>query len=138
MGSPEVTLLDTCALLGTVNGDPFSAEALSNQQSKEFRRTLSVSGNRVGDRDSRSTRQGRVGRRCGKLCNPRLHASGDSNRAVNPDIAVRASYLPGQFHSDPADRLLISTAIVMGLKLVTRDREILRYASRGYVSALRC
>jgi hypothetical protein len=26
----------------------------------------------------------------------------------------------------------------MGLKLVTRDREILRYASRGYVSALRC
>jgi PIN domain nuclease of toxin-antitoxin system len=58
--------------------------------------------------------------------------------ALTPEIAVRASYLPGQFHSDPADRLLLSTAILMGLTLVTRDREILRYAGRGHVSALRC
>jgi PIN domain nuclease of toxin-antitoxin system len=37
---------------------------------------------------------------------------------LTPEIAVRASYLPGQFHAYPVDRLLISTAILMGLILV--------------------
>ena len=58
--------------------------------------------------------------------------------AVTPEIAVRASFLPGELHADPADRLLIATAILLGLRFVTRDREILRYASRGHLSALRC
>ena len=54
------------------------------------------------------------------------------------EIAVRASYLPGTFHEDPADRMLISTAILLGLPLVTRDRRILRYGAEGYVSVLAC
>ncbi len=58
--------------------------------------------------------------------------------ALTPEIAVRASFLAGQFHADPADRMLVATAILMGLKLVTRDREILRYASSGHLPALAC
>ena len=58
--------------------------------------------------------------------------------ALTPEIAVRASFLAGQFHADPADRMLVATAILMGLKLVTRDREILRYASDGHLPALAC
>ena len=57
---------------------------------------------------------------------------------LSPDIAVSASYLPGQLHDDPADRLLISTARSTGLKLVTRDRRILEYASAGHLSVIRC
>jgi len=63
---------------------------------------------------------------------------GVSVAELTPEIAVRASYLPGESHADPADRLLIATAVVMGLKLVTRDQRILHYSARGHVSTLKC
>jgi PIN domain nuclease of toxin-antitoxin system len=58
--------------------------------------------------------------------------------ALTPEIAVRSSHLPGTLHGDPADRMLIATAMLMGLKLMTRDRRILDYASQGYVSVVPC
>ena len=58
--------------------------------------------------------------------------------ALTPEVAVRASTLPGELHEDPADRLLISTAIVMGLRLITRDRRILDYGAAGYLPVVRC
>jgi len=33
--------------------------------------------------------------------------------------------LPATFHRDPADRIIVSTAKVMGATLLTRDRRIL-------------
>ena len=36
--------------------------------------------------------------------------------------------LPGSFHPDPADRLLVATARVHGLTLLTADKRILRYS----------
>ena len=58
--------------------------------------------------------------------------------ALTPEIAVRSSHLPGTLHSDPADRMLIATAMLMGLKLMTRDRRILDYAAQGHLSAFPC
>ena len=58
--------------------------------------------------------------------------------ALTPEIAVKSSFLPGDLHEDPADRLLVSTAIVMGLKLVTRDKRLLDYSARGYAAVMAC
>ena len=55
--------------------------------------------------------------------------------ALTPEIAVRSSRLPGTLHGDPADRMLVATAMLMGLKLMTRDRRILDYAAQGHLSA---
>ncbi len=52
--------------------------------------------------------------------------------------AIGASYLPGQLHRDPADRLLIATARELDVPLVTRDARILAYAAEGHVRALAC
>jgi PIN domain nuclease of toxin-antitoxin system len=52
--------------------------------------------------------------------------------------AIAASSLPGHFHRDPADRLLIATARELGVPLVTRDRRILDYAGQGHVDAIPC
>lgn len=52
--------------------------------------------------------------------------------------AIAASSLPGSFHRDPADRLLIATAREFGVPLVTRDRRILDYAGQGHVDAIAC
>lgn len=47
---------------------------------------------------------------------------------VTHDIAALAYALPGEFHKDPADRILVATAIRHGLTLVTADERILAYA----------
>jgi PIN domain nuclease of toxin-antitoxin system len=57
---------------------------------------------------------------------------------LTPEILVQASYLPGHFHRDPADRLLVTTARVLDLILVTRDRAILAYGAEGHVKTLAC
>ena len=46
---------------------------------------------------------------------------------VDNTIALRSVALPGDFHSDPADRIITATAMTMGLPLVTKDDKILDY-----------
>lgn len=46
---------------------------------------------------------------------------------VDNAIALRAASLPGSFHNDPADRIIIATALSMGAAVVTRDERILKY-----------
>jgi PIN domain nuclease of toxin-antitoxin system len=52
--------------------------------------------------------------------------------------AIDSSALPGSFHSDPADRLLVATARNMNIALLTRDERILDYSAAGQVDAVRC
>jgi PIN domain nuclease of toxin-antitoxin system len=54
------------------------------------------------------------------------------------EAAIAASSLPGGFHKDPADRLLVATARELDVPLVTRDRRILDYAAQGHVQAIAC
>ena len=58
--------------------------------------------------------------------------------ALTPEIAIDVSLLPGDLHSDPADRMIIATARRMGAAVVTRDAKILNYAQAGHVAALAC
>ena len=44
---------------------------------------------------------------------------------ISPAIAEHAATLPDSFHRDPADRILVATAKVLGATLVTRDRRII-------------
>ncbi len=46
---------------------------------------------------------------------------------ISHQIAIGAYSLPGAFHKDPADRLLVATARIHDLTLVTTDERILRY-----------
>ena len=46
---------------------------------------------------------------------------------VDNDLAVKSVELPGEFHKDPADRLIVATARKLGAPLVTADEKILAY-----------
>ena len=46
---------------------------------------------------------------------------------LSPDIAADACCLPGEFHSDPADQIIVATARNHGSELVAMDRRILSY-----------
>ena len=47
---------------------------------------------------------------------------------VDNAVAIKSVNLPQPLHSDPADRIIIATAISMGAPLVTKDKKILKYA----------
>lgn len=47
--------------------------------------------------------------------------------AMTREIAAEAYALPGEFHRDPADRILVATARREGLTLLTADDRILSY-----------
>ena len=55
---------------------------------------------------------------------------------LDPITAVDASRLPGTFHGDPADRIIVATARRQGWILVTADTAILDYAHQGHLHAL--
>jgi len=46
---------------------------------------------------------------------------------LSPSIALGAYQLPGEFHSDPADRLIVATARYLNATLLTKDQKILEY-----------
>lgn len=56
--------------------------------------------------------------------------------ALTPKIALECNRLPGPLHSDPVDRILVATARVERLTLLTRDRALLDYAAKGHLRAL--
>jgi len=43
-------------------------------------------------------------------------------------VAIESTRLPGDFHNDPAEQILVATARVHRLTLVTADRKILTYS----------
>ncbi|MGE0601546.1 MAG: type II toxin-antitoxin system VapC family toxin [Dehalococcoidia bacterium] len=46
---------------------------------------------------------------------------------LTPEIVIESTRLPGSFHRDPADQLIVATARVLGVPLLTLDQQILRY-----------
>lgn len=52
---------------------------------------------------------------------------------LSPLDAIDSTLLPGEFHKDPADRIIIALARRYGVDLITCDRKILAYE---HVSAI--
>jgi PIN domain nuclease of toxin-antitoxin system len=57
-------------------------------------------------------------------------------KGLSPSIAIESTRLPSPLHRDPADRMLIATARLLGAALVTCDERILAYATAGHVKAI--
>ncbi len=132
-------LLDTCALIWFAGDAPLSPEAqrlMDRSAASGEMYISSVSAWEIGTL---------VRRRSLELDAPaevwvkRVFGRPDVQVAfLTPEIAIRSCFLPGEFHADPADRMIIATAIEMGLKLVTRDPHILKYGRQGYVPVMAC
>ncbi len=136
----ERVLLDTCAIIWASQDEPFAEEAVAAiEATREEGGALCVSPISAWEIGLLMAR--------GKLRSSRpplqwfeefAAAVGADLISLSPAILVNSSYLPGEIHGDPVDRILISTARDAGLTLVTRDRAILRYGQDGYVSVAKC
>ena len=47
--------------------------------------------------------------------------------SITPAIAIESYSLPGEFHKDPADRIIVATARTYNCALMTNDGNILAY-----------
>ncbi len=45
-------------------------------------------------------------------------------QGISPAVAAEVAALPDSFHRDPADRILVATARILGATLLTQDRRI--------------
>ena len=48
--------------------------------------------------------------------------------ALTPEIVIESTRLPGEFHRDPADQIIVATARLYGCPLATLDDKILKYS----------
>ncbi len=55
---------------------------------------------------------------------------------LTPPIAVESCQLAGNFHGDPADRILVATAKIEDLILITHDKKILKYCQNEDIKTI--
>lgn len=138
--SPEV-LLDTHVWVWMLEGlaDRIGARVrrLVSRASREGRLRVSpISAWEIGMLVSKDRLS--FGEPCDQWVQRATSAPGLSVAELTPEIAVESSFLPGTFHGDPADRMLIATARTRAATLLTADERILAYGRQGYVRAQDC
>lgn len=57
---------------------------------------------------------------------------------LTPRILLASTTLPGTPPSDPADRIIAATARFYGYVVITRDRKLLEYARKGHLRVQAC
>jgi PIN domain nuclease of toxin-antitoxin system len=58
--------------------------------------------------------------------------------SLTPAILLASTVLPGTPPSDPADRIIVATARTLDLVVITRDRQMLDYGDQGHLRAITC
>jgi PIN domain nuclease of toxin-antitoxin system len=137
-------LLDTCAVIWLVNADPLPAAVIDLIRYAGSADGVFVSTASAWEIGLLSKAQ--PGRKRVPEFHPdpktwfaRLMAlPGIKEAPITPAIAIDSSHLPGDLHSDPADRIIIATAWHLGIPIVTGDRKIIAYGDAGHVRVIPC
>ena len=133
-------LLDTCAALWLMNGDPMSSEsrrAIRNAQAGTSGVYVSpISAWEIGMLVAKGKLQLGLSPEAwfaGLLVLPGIRLA-----EMPPSLLIASGFLPGAPPNDPADRIVAATARHYSLTLITRDRGLLAYAQAGHARAIRC
>lgn len=135
MPSADLVLLDTHAWVWMSFGDSVafgrsSAGAIKQAAGRTGLRVAAISVWEVGMLVAKGRIQ--LGLPLAEWVRRALDAPGLVLADLTPEIAIEANSLPGAFHGDPADRMIVATARITGATLYTRDRSILAYGRRGH------
>jgi PIN domain nuclease of toxin-antitoxin system len=136
----SLVLLDTHVLIWWANGDPLPAKvltALTRAMDEGSLQFSSVSFWEIGMLDAKNSYLFLP--TFETWCQKAIRQSGATCLEMTSIAAILSSRLPGDFHKDPADRLLVASAIVAGATFVTRDAKILEWAAQtGAMKVLAC
>jgi PIN domain nuclease of toxin-antitoxin system len=135
---PELLLLDTHVWLWLVAGSPeLSTQARHTIDTAAAAGALRIAAISLWEIVLLATR-GRIvlSKSIGSWLEEALAEPGPAIDPLTLQIATESYALPGEFHRDPADRLIVATARVANATLMTRDRRILDYAACGHLAAV--
>ena len=131
-------LLDTHVWVWLMEGrsgvSPEAVQLMERAGEESFLRVSTISAWEIGMLEARGRLRFDIP--CEEWVEHAFGLPGLSLMPLTPSICVRSSRLPGVFHGDPADRLIVATARELGAVLLTRDEQILQYAALGHLQAL--
>jgi PIN domain nuclease of toxin-antitoxin system len=137
---PDSVLLDTCAAIWLMNGEPLSdpgVAAIRDAQSANAGIYVSpFTAWEIGTLVSKA--------RLHLTLSPEawfdalLAKRGVRLAPLTPKILLASTSLPGTPPSDPADCIIAATARIHGHLVITRDRKLLNYARQGHLRVKAC
>ena len=137
-------LLDTCAVIWLANGNPLHHDSVASIVRAGLSGGIFVSPASAWEigllAKPRSGRGASVQFKPAPKTWFARFAAGPGIRLADltPNIAIDASWLPGDLHGDPGDRMIIATARHLRIPIVTRDSKIIDYAAAGHVEVIAC
>jgi PIN domain nuclease of toxin-antitoxin system len=137
-------LLDTCAVIWLVNKDSMAATAIAAIFTAGANQGVFVSPVSAWEIGLLSAHRSERRKTVQFMPDPKtwftrlMARAGIRPAPLTPEIAIDASFLPGNLHGDPVDSLIVATARHLVVPVVTRDRRIIAYARAGHVEVIRC
>ena len=128
MGSSEVIILDTHVWVWWVHGDERATQTQTEIIEANEGDEIGVSAISCWE-VAKLVERGRLDLLCPleEWFDSALNYPGIRLIGLTPAIAIESSRLPGPFHRDPADQIIVATARVYDCPLVTSDTRILQY-----------
>ena len=133
-------LLDTCAAIWLMNGDPMSPESRASIAAAQ-RQSLGIFVSPISAWEI-ATLAAR--NRLQLTLDPEawfealLRLPGIRLAPMPPAILIASAFLPGLPPRDPADRIIAATARGQGQAVITRNGELTRYAAAGHLDVIGC
>lgn len=134
---PETLLLDTHVWLWVAGGEKVAPQAKRLIEAAAANDGLALSPISIWEVGMLAAK-GRIAIQpdCLAWVTESLERTGARLMPMSARIAIGSSLLPEGFRGDPADRIIVATAIASSATLVTRDAQILAYSRRGHFKAI--
>ena len=138
MGCELVIILDTHVLIWAVQDDPRlgkTARHIIDDMTLHSRILIAAI---TPWEIAMLAQKGRIalGDDVGRWISRALALPGIALAPLEAPISVGSVRLPGDFHADPADRMIVATARFHQAPLMTADQAILTYGAKGHVGTL--
>jgi PIN domain nuclease of toxin-antitoxin system len=136
----QPVLLDTCAAIWLVNGDPMSADSRASITAAQTENL----GVYVSPMTAWEVAALVAKNRLQLALSPEawfdalLGLVGVRLAAMPPRVLIASTTLPGTPPRDPVDRIIAATGRTFGYSVVTRDGELMLYARAGHIDAVGC
>jgi PIN domain nuclease of toxin-antitoxin system len=136
----QPVLLDTCAAIWLVNGDPMSADSRASITAAQTENL----GVYVSPMTAWEVATLVAKNRLQLALSPEawfdalLGLVGVRLAAMPPRVLIASTTLPGAPPRDPVDRIIAATGRTFGYSVVTRDGELMLYARAGHIDAVGC
>lgn len=137
MPIPETLLLDTHVWLWMAGGERIASPARRLIEAAAAEDGLILSPISIWEVGMLAAK-GRIAVQpdCAAWVSTALAETGVRLLPMSAQITVGSSFMPEGFHGDPADRIIVASAMISSATLVTRDAQILSYARRGHFKAV--